>query len=146
MAQLRSFLSLPAVKKTLIVQAVFLLPLCQLCVKYIHFKKLIKIFGLTPFGDVPKTSSTDQENAILIQWVINRTSTLPLPIRPRCLAQALTARILLQKKGATTVLSIGATIKDSSMAMAAHAWLYCGDIIVTGEEEMGEYTQIASYF
>jgi hypothetical protein len=138
-----TFFRIPLSTQLLVVQAVFLLPFCQLCIRLFHFKRLIKFFRLEPIQDPPSSQPAASEAAELIHWVILKTKTLPYPLKPRCLAQALTARTLLYQKGEKPILTLGASMSDSKLS--AHAWLLCGSLVVTGEEEMNHCKKIASY-
>lgn len=54
----------------------------------------------------------------------------------KCLVRALTAQKLLKKKGIHTTLYLGCGY-DENGKMAAHAWLRCGKIYVTGGNGQG---------
>lgn len=68
---------------------------------------------------------------------------LPLYPKPKCFAQALTARMLLKQRGEKSLLILGAAINDQ--AMAAHAWLECEGITVTGASEKHLVHKVISF-
>lgn len=143
MQKIKAFLSLSPSRKVLFLQALFLLPACQCCVKILRLKYLITLFRLQPYpvGMIPIGKNPDYIHSV--KWSIEKAQSLPLFPRPRCLAEALTARLLLKKKNQMSVLSIGAALQNESMA--AHAWLQCGEIIVTGQHHYAKYQTVISY-
>lgn len=145
--KLFTFFSLSGQLKWLFIRAIVMLPFCQLATRIVQFRHLLPLFHLRILSSVVldkknNPSSKTVENALLIQRVVARSSQL-LRDNPRCLARALTGRYLLKSLGETPVLSLGAHIKGEKMA--AHAWLECGGVVVTGREEMQHYTKIVSY-
>ncbi len=144
MSKIKTFFRLSPVTQLLFIEALFLLPLCQCSVKLLHFKHLIKLFKLKPCNTPSSSQITTSKDIVeLVGWVIYKALSIPGPSRARCLAQALTARILLHQQGQKCVLTIGAAIGDQTMI--AHAWLYCGEIVVAGKKEIEKYQKIASY-
>lgn len=137
------FIKLPLFIQVIYIKVFILLPLCQCSVKLLHFKHLLILYKLQPYKEKPITSLKSEDYVKIVASAIRKTASIPLLIRPRCLAQALAARVLLHQRGQSCILSIGATIEEKGMI--AHAWLKCGDIIVTGQEEKDKYTEIASY-
>ncbi len=67
-----------------------------------------------------------------------------LPWRPKCLSRAITAKILLNRRGIPSTIYLGVA-KDSNIKMVAHAWLRCGNIIVSGKEEMQKFTPVVFF-
>ena len=56
-----------------------------------------------------------------------------------CLIRALTAKRLLNRMGERCTLYMGVR-KDEGAAMQAHAWLRCGNLIITGGESRAGFT------
>jgi len=67
-----------------------------------------------------------------------------LPFKIKCFAAALTAKELLAKRNIHSTIYLGVK-KGNGDKMIAHAWLRCGDIIVTGKEEMGNFTSLVFF-
>lgn len=138
------FARLPLSIKVIILKCFILLTFCQYSVTFLHFKQLIRLFKLQPCTEQLKTYSTTEETYTkMVSGAISKTLLMPQLIKPRCLAQALTARILLHQKGQSCILTIGAAIEGPGMV--AHSWLRCGDIIVTGQHGQEKYREIVSY-
>ena len=62
----------------------------------------------------------------------------------KCLAQAMTARVLLGVMGIRTSLLLGVA-RDPELKMEAHAWVLAGRASVTGANGFGSYTVVAAY-
>lgn len=139
-----AFIKLPLSTQLLVIKAFILLQFCQFSVNILRFNYIIKLYNLQPYTEKQKISPKNFETqANLIAWAISRTQSMPQFIRPRCLAQALAARILLHQEDEPCILSMGATLEDN--ALIAHAWLKCGDIVVIGQSEKHKFTEIVSY-
>lgn len=66
-----------------------------------------------------------------IAWAIHRVSPYT-PWESNCFPQALTAKLLLRRRGIPSTLYLGAAFKEDRSGMEAHAWLRCGPMYVTG--------------
>jgi hypothetical protein len=61
-----------------------------------------------------------------------------------CLVQALAAYALLRRGGHPAELSIGvARATRNGAPIDAHAWVSCGDLVVTGDSELASFTELA---
>jgi hypothetical protein len=58
--------------------------------------------------------------------------------RTTCLGRALTAWVMLRKRGIPAVVRLGVS-KSPEDGFGAHAWLECGGRAVLGEPEAGQY-------
>jgi hypothetical protein len=113
---------------------------------------LISIFPLRRFlhriGEQGKESNTAISNGtilevLLVEKAIKRAIKY-LPWRSKCFSRAITAKVLLKRMRISSTLYLGVA-KDGNSNMIAHAWLRCGDIIVTGKEEMSKFTPIVFF-
>lgn len=66
------------------------------------------------------------------------------PWKIKCFSAALTAKTLLKKNNIQSTIYIGVK-RSSNDKMMAHAWLRCGNIVLTGKEEMKNFTPLV-YF
>jgi hypothetical protein len=84
-----------------------------------------------------------------VRWAVtavNRTSGG----RFTCLMQAMAAKTMLTRRGVPSTLVLGAKISRGEEladpgAMAAHAWLRVGPVVVLGGEARGEFVPVTSY-
>jgi hypothetical protein len=78
-------------------------------------------------------------NVRTVGWAIGVASRY-VPWRADCLVQAMAAHRWLRDYGHKTSLSLGVAIEENGLA--AHAWLQCEDIIVTGGNSASRYTAL----
>ena len=61
--------------------------------------------------------------------------------RSDCFPQTIAARMLLKRYGYTSIIHIGVEhVVDDELA--GHAWLTCGEIVVTGGADLDRYTEL----
>lgn len=126
----------------LILESTLCLALARLVVSRASFRRLEPYLG-APKQESPGQSSPHQRGcahrvARGIYLVRRR-----LPWNNTCLVQAVAAMMMLKRRGQTSTLYMGVTIQDDEFE--AHAWLRCGDVIVTGGEEKDKYKLMNSY-
>ena len=111
-------------------RALFLSAYYRFRMKYTSFAKFSKTIGINGF-ETPEESYNIRELYIVRRAVLsvcNRT-----PWESKCMIQALTAKKLLNKMGYPCTLYMGVMNSPSTNELQAHAWLRCGDKIVTGD-------------
>ena len=64
-----------------------------------------------------------------------------VPWRSDCFPQAIAARAMLRRGGYASTIHLGVE-KAGKDEIAGHAWLTCGETLVTGGEEAGRYAEI----
>lgn len=74
-----------------------------------------------------------------IAWAVTRASRL-VPAAT-CLSQAMTARILLERRGYPTTLRLGARPLPGG-GIEAHAWLQTGETVLIGGEGREEFVEL----
>lgn len=123
MNQLRRFIAMPISRKLLFGQAWLLLIYCQICVNHLPLARLMKAFNL-------RITAPSEQPVVVpfiadigeIEWAVTTAARHVSFPRIYCLAQALTARILLRRKAIRCRLLLGATFAGAS-ELKAHAWL-----------------------
>jgi hypothetical protein len=100
-----------------------------------------------PFSELAKRLSVDQgkekaDPALLrrVGYAISAASG-NVPWRSDCFPQAIAASKLLQKYGCGSTIHLGVD-KAGEDQLLAHAWLSCGETIVTGGAEADRYAEI----
>ena len=82
--------------------------------------------------ELQKLNDQEMKTAQRIGQAIMRASAYT-PWESACLAQSLTAKKMLQKRGIPGVFYLGAAKDEENKSkMKAHAWSQCGDTIITG--------------
>lgn len=134
--------------KLWLIQAMYLLIFSQLCVSFLSLPILIKLFRLKT-GQVSPPTNTSDTTASQVQqvyWLISTVRRIiPFMTFTKCLAQALTARILLKKNKVSCVLFIGAKIKQKKL-LEAHAWLTCDKITMNFGADDKNFTELIRFY
>lgn len=80
-----------------------------------------------------------------VSWAVTRAAR-HVPFKAACLPQAMTARIMLRRRGVASVMHFGAAKGTKpGKAFEAHAWLDAAGVEVTGYPVAQEFTEIASF-
>jgi hypothetical protein len=147
MRKLRSFFSRNFSQQILLLKATMLLPFCQLCVKILPFRIIVTIFHLeSSFPSFSPAFTSDHfAFAKEVHWAIQSSISCFHCCKVHCLGQALAGRILLRQKRISSTLFLGVKRKVD-LSLGAHAWLCCGDVIVTGRDNYECFTPIAIFY
>jgi hypothetical protein len=142
---LRTFRSRSRQERGLFIEAFALLGVMRAAILLVPFRKISAMMGL-----VPGTTSTGDKLAAAIplpaiSWAV-QAAAARTPWESACLAQALTAMLMLSRRGVAATLYLGvAKNKGGAEAMAAHAWLRCGESILTGAAGVERFSAISSF-
>ena len=145
---LRRFAQVDNRRRALVVEAVICLLLSRLALIFIPFPHLARRLGtFVPPSDLrvsPTPSS--QENvrtAEDIGWAVTRAAR-HVPFKAVCLPQAMTARVMLMRRGVSSVLHFGAG-KGEEKPLEAHAWLDAAGVEVTGYPVAKNFAEIGCF-
>lgn len=116
----------------LVLQIIYRLALARLLLNFMPFKRMAKRLGTE--GEQVTVDYPHQLRTLrrLRRWIPRIAGYLPW--ESLCLSQAYTAACICQNKKIPYTLHLGVTTKTK--AFAAHAWLACGNFIVTGGGEI----------
>ncbi|WP_218576502.1 lasso peptide biosynthesis B2 protein [Desulfobacter latus] len=118
------------------------LGLSRAAILLIPFRRIAPLLGrtmtITPDYELP-----DMTRPLQISWAV-RTAARFTPWESKCLAQAMSARIMLKRRGYPTTLYLGLA-KKADNELSAHAWLRCGSRILTGGLGHGRFTVISTF-
>lgn len=129
-------------KRLLLAEAVVLLGLARSIVLLLPFKRIAPWLGQLN-TETPATFEPDQQRiAHGVRWSISLVSR-HTPWNSNCLAQAIAAKLMLQRRAVKSTLYLGVS-KDGS-SLRAHAWLRTGSMIVTGDEARPAFTTLTSF-
>lgn len=142
---LRIFLSRPWPIKWLVVDAGCTLLWFALYVRWRPFRQLTATWD-GPGKAAPTHITADQQVlAREVEWLIGSLSRR-LPFQVTCLMQAAAARSLLTRRGVPCTVYIGvAPRRDDGRNVNAHAWLQCGERIITGRAEARNFRAMTSF-
>jgi hypothetical protein len=124
-------------RRALIVEAVLLLLLARLALLFVPVPRLARWLGtfVTPvkaraLRDSQSVTPRDTALAQEIGWAVTRAAR-HVPFKAVCLPQAMAARVMLKRRGVTSVMHFGAGTNKGS-GLDAHAWLDAAGVEVTG--------------
>jgi hypothetical protein len=147
---LRRLLQIDARRRALAVEATLWLALARLGLAMLPFPTLARYFGTATAPQQARTmiaasnpSPADAQTAKDIGWAVTRAARY-LPFRAVCLPQAMAARMMLARRGVTSVMHFGATV-DNGRSIAAHAWLDAAGVEVTGYPVGLEFAEVACF-
>jgi hypothetical protein len=127
--KLTKFAHFPWQDKLLLGEAWLRLGAARFSILTVPFAKLSMDWG-TPMLETFRESPPDQAYVERVKWAIS-TASRYTPWKSNCLPQAITGKQMLQKRGLRSTLYFG-LLRDRKGEVAAHAWLRCGNMFVTG--------------
>jgi hypothetical protein len=145
MRSLRKLVARTSAERRLLAEAVLLLAITRLVVALLPFRHTTRLLGLAPGAVVNDPDAAQMREAELIGWAV-RAAASRVPWRGTCLTQALTASVLLHRRGIPAALHLGVA-KDgaASEGLAAHAWVDCGNKTLVGHAQQARFTALATY-
>ena len=140
--KLRKLFGLPWRDRLLLLEAAAALAVAGTALLVLPFRWIAPRLGET-MADSPADDSAAPELLRRIGWAVGVAGS-HLPWRSRCLAEAMAGKLMLQRRGVRSTLYLGLA-KDGETDLEAHAWLRCGDTVLTGGAMSDDYAVIASF-
>ena len=142
----KRFFALSPEEKRLFLEAYLMLGSMRAALLTISFKRLTRSLHHSQDNIKPAALTAEQlHTATLIGKVITQAAN-NTPWNSACLAQVLTAQRMLKKRAIPGVFYLGAKKdKGAKETMAAHAWLQCGETIITGERGHEAFTILSVF-
>jgi hypothetical protein len=131
-ARLRKFFELPAADRRLLASAIVSVIKARLTVTFVPIRKIL--LPVTPRAG----AMIGDASAASISWAVETAGRI-VPSGKNCLVRAIAGREMLARRGVSSQIRLGVA-KSSPERLDGHAWLECGDVIVTGEGEHRSYT------
>ena len=133
--KLRRFGELSLADKWLLLRAAAWLAIARLRLAVTPFQKLIE--GLS------EEQGSLEPDPDLLQRVGFAVSTAAanVPWRSDCFPQTIAARSILKRHGYTSTVHLGVD-RVGKDDLLGHAWLTCGDTVVTGGADLDRYTEV----
>ena len=126
----------------MLIEAAILLVLIEAATRTLPFRWVIRL--ASPDGKDSTTQQPADKSSIRRVRSAVTSAARHLPWKCHCLAQALTASLLLAQHRLPSTLFIGVR-KDGEGIFESHAWLCCGQIHVTGAPEHLKFNVIATF-
>jgi len=132
-------------ERVLLLEAFALLAVARLLVLTIPFRWLAVSLGKHMQESAQEMKPAELHRARLIGQAI-RSAANNTPWQSFCLPQAVAAQWMLRRRRVAATLYLGVS-KDETKPekLAAHAWLRCGDIILTGAGGHRQCTVVAAF-
>lgn len=142
---LNKFFARPWQERGLFVEAFVLLGVMRAAILLFPFRRITNMFGLEQGESLSRPTSNLTVVAEAIGWAI-QAAAARTHWESACLAQALTGIVMLSRRGCSATLYLGvARDENRPGTMAAHAWLRCGDTILTGAGGVERYVAISAF-
>jgi len=144
-ANLHKLRALPWADRWLALRAFAWLGVLRAAILLLPFRWVARVLGLAVGMGVPAAAPDLSAQAARIGWAV-RAAAARTPWRSACLVQALAGAALLRQRRLPGALYLGVA-KESTRpsAIAAHAWLRCGDVWVTGESGHQAYAVLSVF-
>jgi hypothetical protein len=140
MKRLRKFFRLPAARRRCLISAVLLLPTIKASLVVFRFQTLRGLLArLTGLPLVVRRSEGGSTEEVV--WAVESASKL-MPWASTCLTQALTAQVLLLRRGRPALVHIG-TVRGEDGDFKAHAWVESRGEVLIGGHELEQYSLLA---
>jgi hypothetical protein len=136
--KLRRFGALDSVDKRLLTRAVAWLAIARLMMLAMSFKRLAERLSFSA-----DTTGQDADPEILskVSWAVAAAAN-NVPWRSDCFPQTIAASRMLRKYGHGSTIHLGVE-RIGEDELAGHAWLTCGDVLVTGSGvDLSRYTEL----
>ena len=128
--------------KQLFIEALITLFWVKLVVILFPLRWYSKILGTEHKTSMDEPTTYLDDIAFKISQAITR-SKRAFPWKPKCLCEAVSAKIMLNRRHVNSTLYLGVA-KDKG-SLIAHAWLICGTKFVTGRAGSEKFTVVSSF-
>ncbi|MCX7842964.1 MAG: lasso peptide biosynthesis B2 protein, partial [Clostridia bacterium] len=127
----------------MILEAFFLTGLSRFAILFFPFRNVASVMGKPMFETSQELEAGFMEKAMEIAFILKKIPRYT-PWQSKCLVQALTGQLMLRRRGISSTIYLGIS-KDENGGLLAHAWLRCGSVVITGDEFMSKYKQVACF-
>lgn len=143
--RLRKLRGVPSRDRALLLRAAVSLAITRAAIAVMPFRLITQALGLRRVGVPPPRDVPCPNVAWRVGWAV-RTAAANLPWSSTCLTQAVAGALMLSRSGVGPTLSVGVA-KDGRApnCLIAHAWLRCGEAVLTGETEEDRFVELATF-
>jgi hypothetical protein len=124
----------------IVVEAAFLLVVSSAALRLIHYNHLLRL--LDTYLTARLHASVDGNDEILkaVRGAVRNASRC-VPVSVTCFTRAMTATMMLRRRGIPSTLFLG--VLTSGKDVQAHAWVQAGHLMITGGVEHERFTAVA---
>jgi hypothetical protein len=135
----RRFVMLDGADKWLLLRATAWLLVARIMLIVMPFRRLAaRLSGESDSSQIEPDQDLLQRISYTVSVAANN-----VPWRSDCFPQTIAARMLLKRFGYASTIHLGVELVGED-ALSGHAWLTCGQTVVTGAAELDRYTQVHS--
>ena len=132
-------------ERALLLEAFIWLGVMRAAVRRMPFRRIAARLGLSQVGTFEVSQTPEIHQATRTGWAV-RVAAARTPWQSTCLVQALAGIAMLRRRRIAGALYLGlARDATAPESLAAHAWLCCGDVILTGESERERFSVVACF-
>jgi hypothetical protein len=124
-------------------EALCWLGLARLAAAAVPFRRSARLLGLRQSESVERLLEGQAAHAERVGAAV-ASATARAPWESSCMVQALAANAMLRVRRIPATLFLGVA-KDADADLAAHAWVRCGDAIITGARERDRFTPVGAF-
>lgn len=125
------------------VQAAIALAAMRAAVTVLPFRVTARLLGLEQIG-ARTTDRRRDARAAEIGWALRATAA-HTPWNNTCLVQALAGAAMLRQRRIPATLTLGVARESATEHLIAHAWLRCGEEVLTGDAARDRFVELASF-
>ncbi len=143
-SRISRFFALERAQRAVLLEAAWTLIGAQIAVRVLPFRLIASRLG-SPLETSPRQTVTAEQarQSVQVGWAIRKLA-ISFPWDVKCLGQAVAGKWMLQRRGLASTLYLGVDRGGESW-LEAHAWLRCGEEILTGGPEHERFKVIAAF-
>ncbi len=133
-------------KGWLLLEALAWLGIMRIAILTVPFRRVVEYYQLKQGEAAATATAIDTATAERVGWAV-RIAASRTPWQSACLVQSLAAMRMLRKRGIQGTLYLGVAKNgvDAAEPIAAHSWLCCGSMTLTGAFADNRFTVIAKF-
>jgi len=143
MQTLTKFIEKPATDQLLYLETTFWLGVSRLAILILPFRWIAPFLGQHMASSDENDKDGDRKTEVSVSRAI-LTMSRHLPWESKCLVQAISGKMMLRRRQIPSTLYLGVAKKEDG-DLNAHAWIRCGDRILTGARGHRQFTVVASF-
>lgn len=140
---LTTFFKKPLADQILYLEAALWLGISRLAILILPFRWIAPFLGTHMASSDENDENGDRETVISISRAI-RTMSRHLPWGCKCLAQAISGKMMLRRRQIPSTLYLGVANKEDG-DLNTHAWLRAGDIIILGGGGLERFAVVSTF-
>ena len=143
MHKLKVFFELSFKRQLMLIEAYILSGLYRFAIVFLPFKYVKKQLGEAKTESTYEVDDAVYQEAKQIRIIVLLACKYT-PWESKCLVRAMLVQHFLKRKKIPTTIYLGVN-KDELQNMKAHAWIRCGEMIITGQYEKDHFIQVANF-